>query len=253
MGEQKDWQQALHRQVLNALDGGLPERILVLDDTTWVGGTYRLALGLLQEAFPQTQARMIAADLLEWWHELFELWLADKNPGWDQEEYQQIRSWLHKVAPGSEDVDEENSLDWQPLTYRSKVIQDLSAFLPVDICLELPGWMEETITAEMHKRLDQDGGLLKNLDEIEPNAVSRPELSPAELVMKYVWQHDGKITRGQAARALDVPAAVAERILSEIVEQEMLLPQGRYGGAFYTLTPEATISLDQLPEYPLCI
>jgi hypothetical protein len=44
VSQQIDWQEQLRSQVLDALDGRTPRRILVLDDTTWEGGIYRLAL-----------------------------------------------------------------------------------------------------------------------------------------------------------------------------------------------------------------
>jgi len=233
LSDQKDWQDGLRTQVLNILAGKQPRKILVLDDTEMVGGTYRLILGLLRDIFPECETRMIAGHLFEWRNEIIKMWLLENEIQLHGEKLDDFEHLIFHFLPGTEDIDKD-SLNWQPVTKDSKLVHDLFQFLPVETLLSLPKWAENRICNEICAFSKQ--GKYSTI-----HRASRPVLQPEELIIKYVWRN-GKITRLDAAAELKITPIVAGKILAKLTCSNELYLLGVGQGAYFVLPPHLTLS-----------
>jgi hypothetical protein len=246
VSRQIDWQEQLRSQVLEALDGRTPRRILVLDDTTWEGGTYRLALALLEAALPTVEVHFLASVRLDWRGPAYELWLKEHAitlPAESGEE-QPLHRAVYHLVPGTEDVDAEGSLAWQSITAESALLQPLADYYPLAGWLELPVWVESAVREGMQDRLRRGIGMKNG------RGLSRPSISPSEILARQVWR-DGRINRRRASRLLAMEARQAGDLLSSLVERGYLQMLGRGRGAYYTFAPEYTLPEDQRPPFTL--
>lgn len=246
VSRQTAWQDALRCQVLTAANdhrpGQEPRRILVLDDTTWLGATFRLALGLLRDTFPGCEARMVAGNLLDWRDTFAHLWLYEHRQKLDREQREKMFKLAYKIALGTED-DPESELGWRPITRESAVMGDLTRFLPAEAWLEYLKWVKESICNGV-LNLHRQGG---EAVEKAGRRIDTPALRAEELILKQVWLQ-GSITRREAARLLGVSPPEAGAILSGLVSEYELLLQSRGRGATYILTPDATTPDEQFPN-----
>ncbi len=198
LSKQTDWHDALRRQVLQALDGKAPKRLLVLDDTTWEGGTYRLALSLLCETFPDCEVHMVAGNLLEWRVNMGALWLQERRPGTEVLLSQEVRSWLYEITPGTADAGNgEDSFDWRPITLDDQTVQRLSRFLPAEEWLAYPKWAEQSIREGVAKCV--------RANDVFHEQEGLPQFSihSYERIIKHLWLY-GSINWPEAADLLKV-------------------------------------------------
>ena len=76
IAEQKDWISWIQERVSKiGLTGGQIQRILILDDGYFEGGTFYLGQQLFESSFPGAQVHFLAGFAFEWRHELSQPWL----------------------------------------------------------------------------------------------------------------------------------------------------------------------------------
>jgi hypothetical protein len=186
--QQVDWRTELRQQIKACLGSDhAPTRILVIDDTVYRRYTTVVALGLLLAEYPDTEARMIAADLPDWRVELATPWLEENNRGATEATKYEIKSCLFHFATGTSDV-HPNSLYWEPLQAESYVMQENLKHLPAETWIGLGSWMEERIKSfvrqysrKVEEPLSQNEFLQKQKN------IQRPCLEPEELMYRKRW------------------------------------------------------------------
>jgi len=204
LADQKQWQGELSVQIAEELGPVRPERILVLDECVSEGSTWILTLGLLLDIFPNAEVHFVA-DTEQNWHIAFlQAWAKRYHPG-----------LLNALKSGSEEValyanpqmrlasllvnatDDVNieSLTWQPLTTSSEMVRALDQYLPAQAWLELHGFVEETIAAEIARKAPG----------YTPSSVTLGKtgrrLAPGWLLLREMHRN-GSMTRRQIMEAL---------------------------------------------------
>ena len=251
--QQQDWIEQF-RQQAQAVTSVSPERILILDDSMIEGGTYRLAIGLAEAAFPKAKIRFINANVLSWRSELAYPWLEKHIPGWTEDQHWKIAGALYFLATGTEDI-HIDSLDWEPITAQSQIIEKMKAYLPAEKWLELPGWMLHTIQARVQERFQYDAQANpQGTDDrshdtpSEKRVIEFQGIGFEEAIMKFVWQH-GSITRQEMDRLFPIYKPPA-RILPSMLEYGTLIAEGSAHNRRYLLPPEASTPEEMLPPEP---
>ena len=164
-----DWSAQLAQQIASAMPQGFtPHRDLILDDWAGKGITQRLAEALLTTLYPDVETRHYAGFANAWCDTLGQLWLRKLHP-------EVYRSWWHLareaklqgktlqlytdlclLVPGTEDI-APDSLDWQPITAHSPLLERLVNYLPAEEWLTLPAWAEATLIAHIKEVLSTSG------------------------------------------------------------------------------------------------
>lgn len=180
---QKDWQDALRKQVLGTLQGNEPKKVFVLDDANFEGGTFRIVLRLMGDIFPECETRMLAGDMFGWRNEIAESWLSEHgiNPETQKDHYFSLR--LIEFVPGTEDDGKTDFFEWRVVTPGNKVFKVLGKHLPVTTWMELPAWAEREIKQRV-AAFAQNG---KIDGELEERLITRPELDRIEHILQHVW------------------------------------------------------------------
>jgi hypothetical protein len=251
--EQQDWIDQF-RQQAQAATSVSPERILILDDAVLEGCTYRLAVGLAEAAFPKAAVHFVNGHVLAWRSELAYSWLEKQILGWSEEKHWKITSALYFLSTGTEDVNLD-SLAWEPITRQSRIMETVSAYLPAEKWLELPGWMMHTIQARVQERFQYDAQA-KPPDMDDPSGSVPPESRVIEFqaisfeaaIMKFVWQH-GSITRREIDRLFPIYKPPA-RTLPKMLEYGTLIAGGSAHNRGYMLPPEDSTPAEMLPPEP---
>jgi hypothetical protein len=240
---QLPWQRDLRLRINTALNlpplhpYNLPEqpaRILIVDDTDYEGGTYRLALGLIQAAYPNSQVHMLVGGLAEWRTSLSAAWLAAHDIGWTVDQKREVEQLIYGLAPGTEDV-EMDTFDLRPIGLDSPRLGKLAVFLPAETWLDLPGWIQAQVQCGMRERLAREMGG-ETFSEMSDRIawVRRLKLEPGERVMQAVWQR-GAITRVQATHLSGLTRRQAGKLLRRLARQHYLEAHPHRRGRYYTL------------------
>lgn len=251
--QQQDWI-GQFRQQAQAATSASPERILILDDTMIEGGTYRLAIGLAEAAYPKASVRFINGNVLAWRSELAYPWLEKQVPGWSEEQHWKIADILYFLGTGTEDI-HIDSLAWEPITRQSPVMEKASAYLPAEKWLELPGWMMHTIQARVQERFQYDAQAKSHETNNPPRSANNESriiefqgISFEAAIMKFVWQH-GSITRQEMDRLFPIYKPPAHT-LPKMLEYGTLIAEGSAHHRRYLLPPEASTPEEMLPPEP---
>lgn len=240
--DQKKWQEELSMQIAEELWPATPERILVVDECISEGSTWILTLGLLHDIFPDAQVHFIADREQGWPTAFLKAWARRYHPGLldaletGAEQFgsygsPEMRQASHLVnATGDIDLE---SLAWQPLTAGSEVIRALSQYLPAQAWLELHGFVERTLAAEIARKAP----------EYIPNCVASGKtwrrLASGWLVLREIHRN-GPLTRPQMMEALGWSEGKTSKQLLRQIEAGNLVVRkvGRINR--YQFSPSAT-------------
>jgi len=254
--QQHDWIDQFRQQAFTVISAD-PERILILDDAMLEGCTYRLAIGLAEAVFPKATVRFINGNVLAWRSELAYPWLEKQIPGWSEEQHQKLIKALYSLATGTEDS-HIDSLAWEPITHQSRIMETVSAYLPAERWLELPGWIMQTIQAQVQERYHRDilsrplppPPLAEDLrDHRRPRVIEEQSLTASETIVKYVWQH-GSISLQEAVDLLKFARPLVARVLHAQLPYGTLIAKGPARSRRYLLPPEAATPEEMLPPEP---
>lgn len=247
--EQQDWIEQF-RQQAQAATSITPQRILILDDAMLEGCTYRLAIGVAEAAFPNATVHFINGNVLSWRSELAYPWLEKHIPGWSEDQHWKIAGALYYLATGTEDK-HIDSLEWEPITAQSKIIEKMTVYLPAEKWLELPGWMMHIIQAHMQERFHYDAQANHHPMEnpsSEKRAIEFQGISFEAAIMKFVWQH-GSITRREMDKLFPIYKPPAHT-LPKMLQYGTLIVEGSARNRRYLLPPEASTPEEMLPPEP---
>jgi hypothetical protein len=233
VSRQKGWQDALRNQVLETLQGSEPKRVLVLDDGDFEGGTFRLVLRLVADAFPGCAAHMLAGDAFEWRNEIADKWLVDRKIRRKSRRFRKLDLQVFDLVAGTEDDGDVDSLNWRAVTPGNKVFDVLAKYLPVETWMELPAWAEREIKERV-------AGFSRKSSTDDEWVQGRPvwfSLDKDELVLQHVWLH-GSISLGQAAEILETSAGKAGNRLRSLAKYGILQRDEKGRQVSYTLPDE---------------
>lgn len=252
---QQDWIEQF-RQQAQAARSTSPERVLILDDDMMEGCTYRLSIGLAEAAFPKADVHFINGLVLAWRSELAYPWLAKHIPDWSEAKHEKITHALYYLGPGTEDIHIE-SLEWKPITAQSPVMEEVRALLPPEKWLELPGWMMQTIQAQVQERYQRDAQAQTAVDagqarqeDTKTPVIENRGITCDEAILQYVWLH-GSITRREAEALFAPYQPPLDRILRGLLEFGTLISEGTGSARCYILPPEASTPEEMLPPEPV--
>jgi len=160
-----DWSAQLARQITGSmLPGFAPRRVLILDDWVGQGITQNLTKALLTDVYPEVEIQHYARFANAWCDTLGQLWLRKLHPEvyrpwWHlareaklQGKTLQLYTDLCLLVPGTEDITAD-SLDWQPITAHSPLLERLVNYLPAEEWLTLPAWAEAALLAHVKEAL----------------------------------------------------------------------------------------------------
>ena len=233
VSRQKDWQDALRKQVLETLHGSDPKRVLVLDDANFVGSTCRMVLCLMGETFPGCETRMLAGDMFEWRNEIAANWLTAQGINPENQKDHTFSLEVFRLVPGTENDGDNDSFSWRPVTDTNKVFDVLGKYLPAEIWMELPAWVEweikEKVAGFPRNSLPEEGWVV--------GRPVRPVLDKDELIMQHVWLH-GSIGLGQATEILETSFGKAGNRLRSLANYGILQRDKKSRRVLYTLPAE---------------
>jgi hypothetical protein len=250
---QVDWQAQLKDQVQSQLPAGsIPQRIVLVDDWIAEGNTFILALGLMDIIYPGAEKHFVSGTF-SWkrgferlWLELYHpqllkrLELSQNEGGYNEDERRVIESHLIRLIPGTEDV-RADSFEWQPVTVSSPWVSKLSAYLPAEELLNLPGFVDQLIEDYMRDRIQEyQRGMLdsKSLSRYRDGGLL-PQLGLDTLVLRDLWLDKQGITRRRVIEKYNLSAGQASRLLKGMLRRGLLIRRGYGRAARYFLHPEA--------------
>ncbi|HNT76965.1 MAG TPA: hypothetical protein PKH77_18295 [Anaerolineae bacterium] len=163
--QETDWVAQLAQKIASSVSPNVTlQRILVLDDWVAQGFTQKLVKVLLTAAYPDVEIRHYATFANAWCDTLGQLWLRKLHPEvyrvwWRlareaklQGKSLPLYNDLCLLVPGTEDI-APDSLDWQPITAHSRLLDRLTPYLPAEEWLTLPAWAEATLMDHVEKAL----------------------------------------------------------------------------------------------------
>lgn len=223
LSHQSDWQTELREKVLQPLNGKIPERILVLDDGNFSGGTYRIMLGLLQDVFPDASTSMLVGEGFEWKEEIAQIWLG--QIGFSAEEQVKLFPDVSRLVTGTVDTDPD-SLDWQTIAADHAHVSRLSKSITAEKLLALPDWAKTQIQSGVKRCL---------LGKAPTSSyIMRPKLDIYELIIKYIWIKKEITVRELSAR-LGISTQKTTAILNGFVNEEFLIKKLKGNKTYYEL------------------
>jgi len=236
--DQTPWQDELRAQIREKVGEATAPRILIIDELIHEGSTWLLTLGLLNLIYPKADIRFYSANI-EWKDRLLDAWIEAQHPELLKTDLfpPKERRWplvpareaAVRMVVGTEDVEPE-SLDWKTIGPSSDNMGLLSQYLPISAWMELPRFVEQTISNEIAVRA---GKYVPNL-----NILKDPEkrLQPGLLVMREIYRH-GQLTIKQIAKTFGWSAAKARYYLDRQVGRGYLVVKQSGQGNCYALSP----------------
>ncbi|MBP9041798.1 MAG: hypothetical protein KBF64_08505 [Anaerolineaceae bacterium] len=240
VSQQTDWQYSLRQMIMEVLNGLTPSRILVLDDTTWVGGTYRIALTLLNSIFPESEVRMIAGDSFEWRSDIVKPWLLDHgiNDNPNNNNYRDL--YIHYLVPGTEDDGNSDSFNWRLISKENKYLQEVSSLLPIEQWMRMSIWVKKAIQNQSTKYARE-----VNKTTFPINGTCKPTLDAVELILKYVWLNR-KIKLEKIQEILKMSKDESVVLVKSMVEEKQLVPRWNFREVYYVIPRSITRKVIQL-------
>ena len=234
---QQPWLDVL-RQQIEAVYQTTPARVLVVDDLFGGHRTCYLALGLLEQLYPQAQACMVAGNV-DLTDSFVTAWLLQFIPELGNEVAQLVASkaWKRYLSPwhedlkplitGSEDIAPE-SLDWQPFGPDSPAVQKLAGLAALETILAAPAW---AATLACRYALQREQGKIGagEVASVEKDYIFQAkalEIEPAERLFRQAWLNSG-ITHQEIAQVYGDLSGGLEQI------RKLAQPHGRGRGVVY--------------------
>lgn len=240
VSQQTDWQYSLREQIMHVLNGKKPERILVIDDTTWMGGTYRIVLTLLSSIFPYCEVRMIAGYFFEWSFDIVKPWLLDHGINEKEDSKHLLNLEISHLTPGTEDDGGSDSFNWRLISKENKSLQELSSLMSVDKWLRLPNWSKATIQSQAAKYIRA-----VHNKSLPLHGTCRPTLDNVELVLKYVWLNR-RISSAKIAEVLNISKDETRTLLRSMLKEKQLVPRWNFREVYYVIPRSITRKVIQL-------
>ena len=240
IAQQQDWIDWIREQAGKlGFSSAQIQRILILDDTYFEGGTFYLAQQLFESSFPDAEVHFLSGHIFEWRSELSTPWMEQHQVVLPKDPTRAIPHAIWCLATGSADVDPA-SFDWQPLHKDLPELQPLAPYLPLETWLELPGWIRTQIDlaaqewVRSHKTDEGDSWVWNH------------GFSPVDLLFRHLWQQ-GSIRSTEYAQVANISLRTARQILRKYYEMGLLTLCGSGTTRRYQLSPR--YDLQEQPEH----
>ncbi len=240
VSQQTDWQYSLRKQIIHLLDGRIPERILVMDDTTWLGGTYRIALTLLNSIYPDSEVRMVAGDFFEWRSDIVKPWLLDHGINENPDNCYDRDINIDYLVPGTEDDGNSDSFDWRLISKENKHLQELSSLLPIEKWMRMSVWAKKAIQNQSAKYARE-----VNKKTFPTYGTCKPTLDAVELILKYVWLNR-RINLEKIQEILKISKDESMSLVQSMIKEKQLVPRWNFRGVDYVIPRAITRKVIQL-------
>lgn len=204
------------------------ERILILDDTFFEGGTFFLSQQLFESSFPAAEVRFLSGQYFEWRTQLSRPWMDQHQVSLPEDPTYTIGRAFWRAATETADIAPE-SFDWQPLHADLQELQPLAPILPIQTWLELNTWIRDQIIQSaadwIHAHYPE-----------ENHRIWKYGFSASDLLFRHVWKY-GSITSIQLAEITGLPLKKARQLLRRYYEDGRLVLRETENGRVYQLSP----------------
>lgn len=236
--DQTHWHEELRTRIQEITGDVTAPRIIIVDDVISEGSTWLLILGLLNIIYPKAEVRFYSANL-EWKDHFFEAWIEARHPDLLETDLFPPKEQGRSLSPareaavqmvvGTEDVDPD-SLDWKTIGPTSANMELLREYLPVSTWMELPRFVEQTVSNEIVTRANEYSP--------NPDMVKDParQLQLGWLIIREIHRQ-GPITIQQLAKTLGWSISKARYHLDRQVGRGYLVVQQHGPEKRYALSP----------------
>lgn len=220
---QSDWLTELREKIIEKTNGRAPARILVLDDSSFAGGTQHISLGLLHAALPNCSTKLLTAEAFEWKEELSAAWL--DQIGIPQEEQHSHIPAVAGLITGTQDT-QPDSLGFQPITPDNPHLANLAQYVPIETIMVLPSWTKKKV----------QNGVRKYMHTATSSSIRilNLTLDIDELILKYIWL-EKQLTASELASLVGISTQKMTHRLTGLVKWGFLGKKTEDGRTNYML------------------